>query len=122
MGFITDSMVNQLGQIGKPKTTTSTSTSTATSNEPLNIGNMALMALMLMEEYAKKTPNAALASAAPVTTLANTPVPQSNISNPANLMAQAQGNTTNMDPMQLMALIQKMFGGGGGANGIRTIG
>ena len=123
MGFITDSMVQQLGQIGQPKTTTSTGTSTTTQNEPLNFANMAIMALMLMEQYAKKGTDLSGAGVAPAAVpqgmsdiqipgMLGTTQPVSRAPLQNNVTSQAPGNMTDMNPLEAFTFFQKMFGRG----------
>ena len=113
MGMITDAVMKQLGTIGEPKTITQTTTA---SQEPTNYGNLALLAMMMLESYMTKGNTGDLSTEMALPQNFNQPLggiqPLGTPSAPAaNPIGSNLADIGGMNPMDIMNMLLRFSGG-----------
>jgi len=127
MSMITDTIMEQMSMAGKPRVSTMTENiqtgQEQQSNQPMNIGNIALLIWLMTQGMGKGKTSTALGEtplppplgvSQPTGMPGITPSPQSPIG--AGLGGAGMGAQSN--PMDFMKMILKLVGGGGGLGGI----
>jgi len=106
MSMITDLIMKQMNTIGEPKTSTMTENISQQSNEPMNLGNLALMMWLMMGDKGKTT-----------SALGETPMPSPlSVTQPSSggmgVTPSPTGMGAQSNPMDFIRMLLSSLGGG----------